>query len=144
VPARVPGIYVFGPDGFQSPIEVKRLAEGLYRGRLRIGDRQGLFRVRPVEESRVFPEIGLYRPEEEMTSFGNNESLLKQLASYTGGRFNPEPGQVFDPAGRSIAGRLRLWPFFLGLAVLLNLAELAWRKIGERLPWMRLLSGLRA
>ncbi len=50
----LPAIFVFGPDGFQRPIAVKKVAAGTFRGRLQIGAREGLFRVRPqVESSRV-------------------------------------------------------------------------------------------
>ena len=33
-PATVPEIFVFGPDGFQKPIAVKKIAAGTFRGRL--------------------------------------------------------------------------------------------------------------
>ena len=35
---------------------VKKIAAGTYRGHLQIGNLQGLFRVRPVEDNRVFAE----------------------------------------------------------------------------------------
>ena len=41
-PAKIPEIFVFGPDGFQKPIAVKKIAAGQYRGRLQIGDRAGI------------------------------------------------------------------------------------------------------
>jgi hypothetical protein len=127
-PVTIPGIFVFGPDGFERPIAVKKVAEGAYRGQVSIGQRQGLFRVRPLEESRSFPEVGFYRQEQELTDYGSNEMLLRQIAEFTGGRFNPEPKNVFDPGGRSIASTMELWPGFLGLAILLNLLELVLRK----------------
>lgn len=127
-PSKVPPIFVVGPDGFQKPINVQKVAEGAFRGRLAIGSRQGLFRIRPVEDSRVFPEIGLYRQEDEMTQYGSNDQLLRQVASFTGGRYNPSPAQVFDAGGRSIESTVRWWPGLLGIALLLNLAELVLRK----------------
>ena len=101
-PAVIPDIYVFGPDGFQRPVKASKLAAGSFRVRLTIGRRQGLFRVRPLVESRAFPEIGLYRQEEEMTDYGSNDFVLRQISAATGGRFNPDPKDVFDPNGRSI------------------------------------------
>jgi len=127
-PDKIPDIYAFGPDGFQQPVPVTKIAAGTFRGRLPIGQRQGLFRVRPVEESRAFPEAGLYRPEAELADYGSNEALLKQVAEYTGGRFQPDPAAVFSGGGKSIASSLQLWPGLLGLAVLLSLAELVMRK----------------
>ena len=127
-PDKIPDVYAFGPDGFQQPVPVKKVAAGTFRGRLPIGLRQGLFRVRTAEESRAFPEAGLYRPEAELADYGSNEALLKQVAEFTGGRFQPDPAAVFSGGGRSIASSLQLWPVLLGLAVLLSLAELVMRK----------------
>jgi Ca-activated chloride channel family protein len=127
-PPKIPEIFAFGPNGFQKPIPVKKSAEGVYHGELAIGNRDGLFRIRPLEDSRIFPETGLYRDEEELTEFGSNEALLRQVSSFTGGRFNPDPSSVFDAGGKSVAGTLQLWPGLLGLAIILNLIELIVRK----------------
>ena len=137
-PPAVPDIYIVGPNGFQAPLRVSKVAAGHYRGRLAIGQNQGLFRVRPVAESRAFPEVGFYRQEDEMMEYGNNEQLLRQIAAATGGRFNPPPSQVFDAGGRSIRATMELWPGLLALAILLNLAELVlrkWRGLIEALRW---------
>jgi hypothetical protein len=96
-----------------------------------------LFRVRPLAESRAFPEVGLYRQEDEMTEYGANDQLLHQVAASTGGRYNPPLETVFDSYGRTIPSALELWPYLLALAILLNLAELVLRK------WRGLWEGLR-
>jgi Mg-chelatase subunit ChlD len=127
-PAAVPPIYVFGPGDFHQPIAVKKIAAGTYQGRLKIGSRQGFFRLLPAQESRAFPETGLYRPEAELNEYGSNEGLLKQVAEFTGGRFQPEPSAVFTGTGRTIATTLTLWPAFLALAIILSLTELIMRK----------------
>ncbi|MGA7236332.1 MAG: VWA domain-containing protein [Bryobacteraceae bacterium] len=127
-PAAIPDIFVVGPNGFQAPLKVAKVTAGHYRGKLGIGQAQGLFRVRPVDDSRAFPEVGFYRQEDEMQEYGNNEALLRQIATATGGRFNPSPKQVFDASGRSIRTTMDLWPGLLALAIALNLAELVVRK----------------
>ena len=127
-PSPVPDIFAFGPNGFQAPLKVSKVAAGHYRGRLAIGQSQGLFRVRPAADSRAFPEVGFYRQEDEMLEYGSNEALLKQIAAATGGHYNPTPKAVFDAAGRSIRTTMNLWPGLLVLALLLNLAELVLRK----------------
>jgi hypothetical protein len=135
-PAAIPEIFVLGPDGFQAPLKVGKVAAGHYRGKVIIGQAQGLFRVRPVADSRAFPEVGFYRQEDEMQEYGNNEELLKQIAAATGGRFDPAPQQVFDASGHSIRASMQLWPGLLALALLLNLSELVLRK------WKGLLEAL--
>jgi uncharacterized membrane protein len=139
-PAKVPDIFAFGPDGFQTPLKVAKIATGHFHGRVPIGQRQGLFRVRPLADSRAFPEVGLYRQEDEMIESGANEQLLRQVASATGGRFNPPVNRLFDPAGRSIPTTMELWPALLVLAVLLNLTELIlrkWKGLAESLHLQR-------
>lgn len=131
-PATLPDVFVLGPNGFRHPVPVVKLAEKSYRGRIHIGDLQGLFRVRPLEDSRAFPEIGFYQPEQELLEYGSNQALLRSVSNYTGGRFNPEPKQVFDSGGRSEQSTMRLWPLLLGLAIALNLAELLMRKVPRR------------
>ena len=124
----LPDVFALGPNGFQAPLKVGKVAAGHYRGRLGIGPNEGLFRVRPLADSRAFPEVGFYRQEEEMLEYGNNEQLLRQIAEATGGRFRPSPREVFDAAGRGNRSVMNLWPGLLALAVALNLVELAMRK----------------
>lgn len=130
-PDKLPTLYALGTGGFQKPVHLERTGDHLYRARISIGTRQGLFRVRPLEESRLFPEVGIYIPEPELSSYGNDAPLLRQVAAYTGGRFNPQPGDVFRSDGRSVPSALRLWPGMIALAILLNWAELAWRRLSQ-------------
>jgi Ca-activated chloride channel family protein len=127
-PASIPAIYALGPNGFRAPLKVTKATAGSYRGVVHIGRNQGLFRVRPLIESRAFPEIGFYRPEDEMTDHSSDELLLRQIAKSTGGRFNPPVKDVFDAAGRAVPSSMELWPGLLALALLLNLIELISRK----------------
>jgi Ca-activated chloride channel homolog len=139
-PEKVPEIFALGPEGFRKTVPVRKVAEGLYAGEVPIENRQGLFRIRPVEETRAFPETGLYRQEDELSTYGNNVPLLQHVAQFTGGRLNPKPTEVFDTAGRSTPSTLRLWPALLALAIVLNLAELVMRKwitIKDALGWSR-------
>ena len=101
-PAKLPDIFVLGPNGFRHPVPVAKLAGKSYRGRIHIGDLQGLFRVRPLEDSRAFPEIGFYQPEQELLEYGSNEFLLRSVSRFTGGRFNPAT-QAGIRFGRPIA-----------------------------------------
>lgn len=127
-PAKLPELFAFGPDGFQKPVEFRKVGPGIFRGNVAIGNRRGLFRVRPVVESEAFPEIGHYRPEDEMNDFGSDELLLKQISSFTGGRFQPKPDDLFVTGDKAVASTVRLWPGLLGLAIALNLIELLLRK----------------
>jgi hypothetical protein len=136
-PDSVPQIYVLGPNGFRRMMEVKKTAARLFQGRIHIGSQTGLFRVRPVNESNAFPEVGLYRQQPELGDYGSNEELLKEIASFTNGHFNPPLSDIFTARGRSATTQWQLWPVFLGLAIALNIAELVTRKWGGLLARFR-------
>jgi Mg-chelatase subunit ChlD len=123
-----PALFAFGPNQFQQPVKLQRIAAGLYRGRIFVGDQTGLFRVRPAEVTRYFPETGYYRPEAELSDYGNNEPLLKQIAEFSNGRFQPRAGDIFRGGGKQIETSLQIWPWLLALALALNLIELFLRK----------------
>ena len=124
-PAKVPDVFVLGPNGFQKPMKVTKLAAGTYRATIPIGANEGLFRIRPALESKAFPEVGFYRQETELTDFGSNPYLLKQIAAGTGGSYAPNESAanlnaMFDSGGRVVPSSLQLWPGLLALAILLN------------------------
>jgi len=129
MPETAPLLYVFGPGGYRRTVQAEKLAPGLFRAEAPTGGRRGLFRVRPLAESRAFPEIGLYLPEPELAEYGENPALLQQIAAYTGGRFQPSPREVFRPAGRALPTTLRLWPGLLALALVLNFVEVLLRRL---------------
>jgi len=136
-PGSAPAIFVLGPGKFEKAIPVKRVAARLYRGSLHIGSLRGLFRIRPVQETPAFPEVGFYRQREELQDYGSNNTLLKQIAALTGGRFNPSVESIFDARGRSVSTVWQVWPALLGLAIALNVAELIARKWGGLLANFR-------
>ena len=127
-PSSIPQIFIMGPNGFEKNIPVTKSSPRLYTGTLRTGKLRGVYRIRPVADNPAFPEIGLYRPEEEFQEHGSNEKLLRQIASFTGGRFNPEPSSVFETGGRSIYQPVQFWPALIGLGIALTVSELLVRK----------------
>jgi Ca-activated chloride channel homolog len=124
----VPAIYVLGDRKFQQTMTVHRVGAGQYEGRVHIGDRDGFFRVRPLEDSPVFPELVIYRPEPELSDWGADETLMRRVAQYTGGRFQPDPKAAFENEGRSVSSSLELWPMLLALGMALSVTELVIRK----------------
>ncbi|MBI3666222.1 MAG: VWA domain-containing protein [Acidobacteria bacterium] len=127
-------LLIVGPENLRKAVPLKRVAALTYEARATIGNRQGLFRFRPAGDWAKFPEVGFYREETELTEYGCNAELLRQIAESTGGRFNPTPRQVFDAGNRAVTTTLELWPGLLALALLANLGELAARK--GYIPWL--------
>lgn len=127
-PAKIPPIYAVGPGGFRQRVVLQRTDSRTYQGQAHIGELTGFFRIRPVLDSDAFPEVGFHRSEPELSDYGTNESLLKEIAAETGGRFNPALNRIFDPSGRIFYTSWRLWPGLLGLAIAFTMAELLVRK----------------
>ena len=87
---------MLGPDGFEQPIEVVRIAPALTRKapRRRVADCSDSSAGR----FSAFPEVGFYRQQEEMLDYGSNPGLLRQISSLTGGHFEPAPLTYFAQA----------------------------------------------
>ncbi len=58
-----------------------------------------------------------------------NESLLRQVASSTGGLFSPQPAEVFRPTDRTAERATPLWPPLLIAALVLFVLDVALRRI---------------
>jgi uncharacterized membrane protein/uncharacterized protein YegL len=137
-PSEIPQIFVIGPNGFEKRIPIAKSTAGSYGGRLHIGQLSGLFRIRPLRDSNAFPEIGLYREQNELRDYGSNTKLLAQISALTGGRFNPPPDSLFDARGAAVYVTWQLWPMLLGVAIALTIAELVARKwSGLAQAWRR-------
>ena len=133
-PDPLPELYVLGPSEFQEVVPLEQQATGSYEARVSVGDRYGLFRIRPSSALEHFPEVAYYRQNAELNEYGSNPGLLHKIAAWTGGQFNPEPEDIFV-GGQAIPSSLNLWPGLLALAILFNLIELFARK--GWIPWLR-------
>jgi hypothetical protein len=127
VPTVLPEIYAIGPDGYRHVATPKAVGGG-FEARFPSEGLHGLFRLRPAEQSRAFPESAHYRENSELRRYGSDEELLRSIAAATGGRANPAPEEIFATDGRTVPRWMALWPLLLALAILLNLVELLARK----------------
>ena len=58
-----------------------------------------------------------------------SEELLRSIAEVSGGRFNPQPAEVFSPWTTTAFRPTPLWPWLITIAVLLFVADVALRRI---------------
>jgi uncharacterized membrane protein len=58
-----------------------------------------------------------------------NESLLRSIASVSGGAFAPDAAAIFDSADRTATRPTPLWPYLITAAVVLLVADVALRRI---------------
>ena len=121
-------LFALGPDEFREVVPLERADSSHFEARIPIAEQFGLFRVRPAPGFDRFPEVAFYRNNNELEDTGSNPDLLRRIAQLTGGRFNPNPSEVFEAGGRTVNASIDLWPALLLAAILLNLVELAARK----------------
>ena len=112
-PACIPQIFALGPK-LSKANRREEDADGMYEGRVRHRLETGLFRVRPVDESVAFPEVGFYRQEPEFEDSGSNETAEadldlhgRTLQSATFRHLRCRRPQQFE--------QWQLWPACLGL-----------------------------
>lgn len=78
----------------------------------------------------------------ELSFVAPNTALVLQAVELAGGTINPEIEAIFDPGDEQVRYRRHLWPYFVVLALLLLLLDLALRRIrlsgATRLSWMDL------
>lgn len=66
---------------------------------------------------------------EELRLRPANEELLKSIALASGGRYDPQPSQVFDAGARTALRATPLWPYLVMAAAAIFLLDVALRRI---------------
>ncbi len=120
------------PDKTQGVLPLVQVGPGRYRGAFPAAD-QGAYLVGVAErkgEKMVGSEVASlvvpYSPEHRALSV--NEGLLRDLATLTGGVAPAKPGQSFTQNRKKVRVWIEAWPYFLALALLLFLPDVAIRR----------------
>jgi len=136
--AATPHILVDVPGESSRSIPLEETAPGHFEAR--VPDNQGgLYRIVSGSSELVLPEAGFYRESSETKPQAVNTTLLGEISRVTGGRMHPSIDQLLTDKGSLVRERKPLWPYWLILALLLNILEVALRKgFFERLvSWLR-------
>ena len=124
--AALPKIQVLGPHGFRKSVSLQETTPFSYRAQVSMGDQSGVFRILPEPPSTEFPATALLvQPGRELTA---SREVLKEVAQQTGGSFSTDPraSPVWKPT--PVERAIELWPTLVGLAIALNIVELALRR----------------
>lgn len=126
------------PDGTSRVIPLLQSGPGRYEARLQIeAAGRGPARFELVEGNGVTKGLvaragvrALHRPyPDELRLRPADEALLQAMADQTGGKFAPEPADVFAPRDDHATRPRALWPWFAGLALLCYLLDLSLRRV---------------
>jgi hypothetical protein len=114
-------IAALGPDGGRETKQAAQIAPGRYEGRFPLApEGTTVFSI----SSRALPDatytFGHTRSyPREFFSTETNEALLREIAEGGGGRFSPQPADVFSPAANAAPLRRDISEYLLMLALLL-------------------------
>jgi Ca-activated chloride channel homolog len=136
------------PDKTQGVLPLPQVGPGRYRAAFPAVD-QGAYLVGVAERkdqkvvgSEVASLVVPYSPEHRALSV--NESLLRDLATISGGAAPAQAGQSFTEHRRKARVWVEAWPYLLGLALLLFLPDVAIRRLQLRGRFWRGFPGSRA
>ncbi len=116
------------PGRYEADFPLDRYGSFLLHASLEksLDDGHGNFRSATVAES--FGHVTNPYPREYL-ALAPDVPTLEQAAASTGGRLDPAPAAVFDPAGEVIRYHQDLWPRFVGAAIALFLLDLLVRRV---------------
>ncbi len=124
------------PDKRQGVLPLVQVGPGRYRAAFPAAD-QGAYLVGVAERkdqkmvgSEVASLVVPYSPEHRALSV--NEGLLRDLTTISGGAAPAQPAQNFTQQRKKVRVWIEAWPFFLALALLLFLPDVAIRRLRFR------------
>jgi Ca-activated chloride channel homolog len=137
-PEAAPHILVEVPGESPRSLPLEETSPGHFEARIP-ADQGGLYRIVSGSSELVLPEAGFYHESDETRPQAINTTLLSEISRVTGGRMHPSIDQLLTDKGSLVRERKPLWPYWLVLALALNLLEVALRKgFFERLAsWLR-------
>jgi len=122
-----PQVVVEAPGEAPRSVPLEQTAPDHFEARIP-EDQGGLYRIVSGSSRLVLPEAGFYHEADETKLQSVNAQLLGEISRVTGGRMHPSIEQLLTDKGSLVREQKPLWPYWLILALLLNLLELALRK----------------
>ena len=124
------------PDKTQGVLPLTQVGPGRYRGAFLAAD-QGAYLVGVAQRkdqkmvgSEVASLVVPYSPEHRALSV--DEGLLRDLTTLSGGAAPAQPGENFTTHRKKVRVWIEAWPYFLALALLLFLPDVAIRRLRFR------------
>jgi hypothetical protein len=126
-------ITVIDPDLGNKKVAMSQVAPGRYTAQIET-NRPGAYHLELAQKHKG--QV-LYRQSrglmvgypDELRLRPPNEELLQQLAQHSGGKYNPQPSDVFAADESQASRATPLWPYLTMAALCLFLADVALRRI---------------
>jgi hypothetical protein len=124
-----PQVRVIGPDQKVSVVDVPQVGPGAYETQLRL-DQDGAYMFRAAAEGAG----GLTRSLEysyplEYHFYPTDTAKLESISAATGGKFQPQGPEIFDPRGETTEFPTRLWPLLSAIVLGLYILDILLRRV---------------
>ena len=124
---------VRGPDGEVNVVSLRRVASGRFEGEAP-ADTAGAYWITAVintpDGGRTSASVGAVSTYQEEFSFlPADPALAQEIAEVTGGRVNPPADTYFETVATRGVTDLAIWPWLVGLALVLFLVDVAARRL---------------
>ena len=122
-----------GPDGEVEVISLRRVASSRFEAQAP-ADTAGAYWITAVintpDGAMTSASAGAVSTYQEEFSFlPSDPALAREIAEVTGGRVDPPPDSFFDAVATRGVNDLAVWPWLVGLALALFLADVAARRL---------------
>lgn len=123
-------IQVVAPDQTTRTIRAQQVGPGSYQTAIELQQKGTyLFRAVGSGTSGSASQVLTYSYPEELHFYPPNTDMLRSVSEQTGGKFQPEPREVFDPQGQTTSLPTPLWPLLAAAALLLYLGDVLLRRV---------------
>ena len=116
------------PGRYESDFPLERFGSFLLHASLEKGVEDGKGGFKSVQVAESFGHVTNPYPREYL-ALAPDTVTLSRAALVTGGKMDPTPQEVFDPAGESIKYHQDLWSRFIGAALAVYLLDLLVRRV---------------
>jgi Ca-activated chloride channel family protein len=120
---------VIGPDQKVSVINVPQVGPGEYETRVRV-NQNGTYTFRASGGGATGPTHSLeYSYPAEYHFYPPDIQKLRAISTSTGGTFQPQVQDIFDPHGESVEYPIVLWPWLSAVVLLLYIGDILLRRV---------------
>ncbi len=122
-------VRIIAPDQSTSDVKIRQIGPGAYAARTPLL-KKGTYMFRAIGDqtggpSRLLP----FSYPDEYHFYPPNTELLRAIATETGGSFQPNGSEIFNPRGETTALPTPLWPYLAVAALLLYVTDVLLRRL---------------
>jgi Ca-activated chloride channel homolog len=119
---------VLAPDQSVADVPIRQVGPGSYEADVEL-IQKGSYVFRLVGQDGGVSRTLAYSYPDEYHFYPPNIEALRALSNETKGKFQPEIADIFRTNGETAPSPMQLWPYLVGLALILYLCDVYLRRV---------------